>query len=83
VLHHRNPQLADDLGLEAVNVKPDEHLAESIAVAREHGLHTLTVTADARWIRDALAAGVDIVLTDDLELLAELQDEACANQGEE
>ena len=65
-------------GFEAVNVKPDEDIAASIATAREHGLDSLTVTADARWIRAALDAGVDIILTDDLELLAELQEEACA-----
>jgi glycerophosphoryl diester phosphodiesterase len=77
VLHRRDPVLAADLGLAAVNVAPREDIADSIAVAHEHGLETLTVTADRARIRDALEAEVDTILTDDLELMAQEQRAVC------
>jgi glycerophosphoryl diester phosphodiesterase len=77
VLHRRDPVLAAGLGLAAVNVAPREDIADSIAVAHEHGLETLTVTADRDRIRDALEGGVDTILTDDLELMAEQQHAVC------
>jgi glycerophosphoryl diester phosphodiesterase len=81
VLHKRDPELAAQLGIDAVNVAPDENIVESIRVAREFDLDTLTVTADREIIRVAINAGITVVLTDDPDVMREEQLAWCENNG--
>lgn len=81
VLHKRDPELAAHLGVDAVNVAPNENIIESIGIAHDFGLETLTVTADREVIREAIRAGVTIVLTDDPDVMREEQLAWCADNG--
>jgi glycerophosphoryl diester phosphodiesterase len=77
VLHRRNPERAAELGLDGVNVAPNEQIAASVEAARALGLDTLTVTADPAAIRRALEVGVTYILSDDPEVVRATQRELC------